>query len=258
MNLKTIIVEDEQENVDVLKHFLATYCSQVDVLETASSVSEAYRKITENQIDLIFLDIMLEEGTGFELLQLIKNKNIPVIFTTAYSEHALKAFKFSAVDYLLKPIQIDELVNAVEKVKQKFDKNQLESQLKILLSELAPQGKSNQDNDEFIAISMSDKIEFIKKNDILFLEADGKYTNFYLLGDKKIVSSKNLGEFEKLLSENDLFFRVHNTFIVNLNFIQKIEKTDGLVCIMTNKISIPISRRKKDDLFNRLKLSNNS
>lgn len=255
MHITTIIIEDEIENVNILKHFLNSYCSEIEVIDTASTVKEAYKKITKNNIDLIFLDIMLEDGTGFELLELIKNKNIPVIFTTAYSEHALKAFKYSAVDYLLKPIKIDELVNAVEKVKIKHNKNNLEEQLKTLIQELKESDKQIKNNDDFIAISMHNKIELIKKTNIVFLEADGKYCNFILLDNKKTISSKNLGEYEKLLFNDNSFFRVHNAYIVNLNQIKQVDKIDGYFCIMENEIKIPVSRRKKDDLLFRLKLN---
>lgn len=255
MKIKTLIVEDEQDNVDVLNHFLKSYCKQIEVVDSASSVKEAKAIIIQETIDLILLDIMLEDGTGFDLLELIKNEGIPVIFITAYNDFAIKAFKYSAVDYLLKPIQIEELVAAITKVEKQLGADNVKNQMQILMNHLAPD--SQEKDDDFIAIPMVEKIEFIKIDTISHLQADGKYSTFVLESGKSVVSSKNIGEYEKLLENNNSFIRVHNTFIVNLNFVSSISKVDGLFCVMKNKTNIPISRRKKEDLFVRLKIKNN-
>lgn len=248
MKINAIIVEDEQDNIDILNHFINSYCPSVKIIDIAMSVTSAKELISTSDIQLIFLDIMLEDGTGFELLDLIKKKNTQVIFITAFNKFAVKAFKYSAIDYLLKPLQIEELVTAVNKVEKRLTDHSMKDQLDILMNNLIPKKKE----DDFIAIPMVSKIEFIKTKNITYIEADGKYSTFKMENNDKIVSSKNIGEYEKTLNDNPHFFRVHNTFVVNLNFVSSIGKVDGLYCIMENGENIPISRRKKEDLFARL------
>ncbi len=250
--LKAIIVEDEQDNVDVLKHFLSSYCKQISLRGVAEDVQSALALISQHEIDLIFLDIMLAKGTGFDLLDNIKNKEIQVIFITAYNNYAINAFKYSAVDYLLKPLQIEELIASVEKAEQRIKQGAMKNQIEILMNKLHPEKSSNKD--EFIAIPTVEKIEFIEIKNINHIEADGTYTSFYLNDEKPVVSSKNLGEYDKMLADNNSFFRVHHKYIVNLRFVKSISKSDGVYCEMESGKLIPISRRRKDDLFKRLKL----
>lgn len=254
MAIKAIIVEDEQNNVEIIKHFVQSYCKQVEILGESGTVSGAQELVKEHQPDLIFLDIKLEEGTGFDLLEIIQEKSIQVIFITAYNEFAVKAFKYSAVDYLLKPLQIDQLVEAVNQAESRMSSNSVSNQMKILMNQLSGANELTKSEDDFIAIPMAEKIEFLKINEITSIQAEGKYSIFKMADGETIVSSKNIGEYEKTLSDNSLFFRVHNTYLVNLNYISSISKVDGLFCIMKSKETIPISRRKKDDLMVRLKI----
>lgn len=249
MNINAVIIEDEQSNVDILIHFLKTYCPQVTILGNAGAIPSAISLISSTKPDLIFLDVMLEDGTGFDLLDQIRPYIKNLIFITAYDDYALKAFRYSAIDYLLKPIQIDELIEAVKRVETKENEFPFQGKIDALLQQFSAQ----KSEEETIAISMVDKIEFIHTKDIVFLEADGKYSVFILENGKKLISSKNIGEYEKNLPVNK-FCRVHHGYLINTQQISSINKTDGLFCQMKNGAQIPISRRKKEELFAKLKI----
>ena len=250
--MKAIIVEDEMHNVAVLKHFLKKYCSQVEILGEATSVNTAFELVNNTKPDLIFLDIMLAQGTGFDLLGLIKDKEIQVIFITAYNNFALQAIKYSAIDYLLKPLQIEELEIAVEKAEKRLKTNTAKKQLEILIKKIAP--KNKKDDDNYLAISMTNKVEFIKIEDIIYIKADGKYSSFTIKNAEEVISSKNLGEYEKIFSDNNNFIRIHHSYIINTAHLERIQKENGLFCEMKNKEILPISRRKKEDLYKHLGL----
>lgn len=251
MSIKAVIIEDEKNNVDLLKHFVAEYCDDVQILGSAGRVDEAVELIKSVDPQIIFLDIVLEKGTGFDILDQLKELRAYIIFVTAFDEHAIRAFKCSAIDYLLKPLQIDQLVDAVDRAKKLIDDDHKRAQLEILLSEL----NNENEHKQTIAISMIDSIEIVKLNTLLYIEADGKYSSFHLMEKRRIVSSKNIGEYEKLLSrDNDQFVRVHNSFIVNTRLVESIQKRkDGLFCILTSGLEVPISRRKRDKLNEILK-----
>lgn len=252
MSIKAIIIEDEKNNVELLKHFIVEYCDDVKVQGTAARASDGIELIRAVRPQIIFLDIMLEQGTGFDILDEVKELNAHVIFITAFNEHAIRAFKYSAIDYLMKPLQIDQLVEAVDRAKKLLNDEGNRAQLEILISELKQEIGGN----DTIAISMIDRVEIISLNSILYIEADGKYSSFHLADEKRIVSSKNLGEYEKLLAqENNHLVRIHNSFIVNSRMIESIKKgEDGIYCILSDGSEIPVSRRKRDRLRELLKL----
>lgn len=241
---RVAIIEDEKHGVDILSHFLKTYCPSVEIVGTAGDLTSAQQLIKVESIDLIFLDIMLEDGTGFDLLDLVQERgNTQVVFVTAYNEYAIKAFKYSALDYILKPIEIGEIVAAIEKLSERKNISELEEQLSILKNEL----KSTNNKDKVIAISMIDKIEMVKLNELLYIEADGKYSKFYLTTGNTILSSKNIGEYEKLFSDSSepsTILRVHNSYLVNLDFVKSIKSKNGAFCEMKNDQLVPISRRR--------------
>ena len=173
-----------------------------------------------------------------------------IIFVTSYDEYAVKAFKFNAIDYLLKPLKIEELVEAVNKCYEDILKNAFTPKEQISQLDLSLQ---NKDALDFIAVSSVDKIDFLQLQDILYLKSDGRYTNFYLDDGTRVTSSKNLGEYEKILDLSH-FFRVHNSYIVNINHIKEIYKTDGGYCLMSSQDSIPIAKRRHDLFLKYLKL----
>lgn len=241
MSLKAIIVEDEKHSRETLKNLLEEFCTDIDVINSAVSVNEAVTKISELNPDVVFLDIELQTGTGFDVLTQLKDIKFEVIFTTAFEQYAIKAVKFSSLDYLLKPIDIEELQIAVEKAKQLKNQEVYKKQLETLMLNLKQQKpKLNK-----ICLATSDGFEFINVNDIIYCKAEGSYTTFILNNNAKLLVSKHLKEYENLLLEQ-YFMRVHNSFLINLKEVKKYIKADGGYIIMNNNDTVSISRSKKE------------
>ena len=209
--LSVIIVEDEFHSRETLKSFLKEYCPDVDVKDTAATVDEAIEKITHFRPDLVFMDIELQTGTGFDVLQKVRHLEFHLIFTTAFEHYAIKAIKFSSIDYLLKPIDLEELIVSVQKAKKLIESESRQNLLENLLSNMQSSSSENRK----ICLSTSEGVEFIPTKDILFCEANGSYTDFHLSDRRKLVVSKNLKEYENMLNDSN-FMRVHNSFLINL------------------------------------------
>ncbi len=248
MQVKAIIVEDELRSREFLNNLVKEYCPGVQVLAMAATVDEAIQAINTHKPELVFLDIELHTGTGFDVLESVEDTNFHVIFTTAYDHYAVKAIKFSAVDYLLKPIDVDELQSAVQKVSNKLSGNDQQA-LQVLLQNLRkPLG-----SDFSITLATSEGLEFVPLQQIIRLEASGPYTHFFLKEGKKIMVSKNLKEYELLLTEHH-FFRVHNSHIINMKEVKRMIKTDGGYAIMNDESMISISPKKKDEFMQQMGL----
>jgi two-component system LytT family response regulator len=248
MQVKAIIVEDELRSREFLNNLVKEYCPGVQVLAMAATVDEAIQAINTHKPELVFLDIELHTGTGFDVLESVEDTNFHVIFTTAYDHYAVKAIKFSAVDYLLKPIDVDELQSAVQKVSNKMSGNNQQA-LQVLLQNLRkPLG-----SDFSITLATSEGLEFVPLQQIIRLEASGPYTHFFLKEGKKIMVSKNLKEYELLLTEHH-FFRVHNSHIINMKEVKRMIKTDGGYAIMNDESMISISPKKKDEFMQQMGL----
>jgi two-component system LytT family response regulator len=249
--IEAIIVDDEESNLDLLEHFLTQYCTYVNIIGRATEKKDAVTIINTQKPELLFLDIQLKGDTGFEVLEELDYDSYRVIFVTAYNEYAVRAFKYNAIDYILKPLQIDELVNAVSKAfidieKDLFtNKMQLQMFSKFLLAE-------NHQLD-FVAIPFQDKVAFVKLETILYLKSEEGYTVFFLQNSPKKVSSKRLGEYEELLL-GDVFFRTHHSYIVNLKQVININKAMGNYCEMSNGALVPIARRRQEKLSRFLKI----
>ncbi len=241
---KTLIVDDDKKNIKLLEHFIETYCPNIKIVGKASTRKDAIKLINEKEPELIFMDIILDAGTGFDVLESIKHSKYKVIFVSSYSEYAIKAFKFNAIDYILKPIAIEELILAVNKAYE-----DIENELFTMPDQVHNLSGAFIQNIplDFIAISSINKIEFVKLKDIIYLNSEGRYTVFNLVNNQKIVASRNIGEFENIINEND-FFRIHNSYIINLKHVEKITKVDGNYCKMSNKESLPIARRRQEQL----------
>ena len=244
--LKSVIVEDEKNSRESLKNIIEEFIDGVEVVGMAASVEEGISVIEEVQPDLVFLDIELQTATGFDLLDRIENRNFEVIFTTAFEQYALKAIKISSLDYLLKPIDIDELQLAVNKYKHKPKEGDMEKKVQLLLNQI-----NNDDTPNKICLSTSDGFEFVDTENIVLCEANGSYTNFILKEGKQILVSKNLKEYENLLAGNR-FMRVHNSFLINLKEVKKYVKSDGGYIIMNNAKEISISPRRKDEFMQKM------
>jgi len=246
--LKAIIVDDEEKNREGLARMIDQFCHDVAVVGKAESASAAKKAIQEHQPDLVFLDIEMPGGNGFSLLEEMPNPNFQVIFTTAHADYAIKAIKFAALDYLLKPININELKTAVEKAIINMNAAQDGSLLKKKIEVLKDNRKNEGFDFEKIALPTSDGIDFYKISEILRCEADRAYCKFHMLNGQKVVVSKPLKEFEDLLEECN-FFRVHKSNMINLNQIKKYVKGKGGYLILSDDSHVDVSVRRKEALM---------
>lgn len=212
--LRTIVIDDEKRSRDALCNYLFEYCGDVDIITTASSVKSAFRAIKKFNPDLIFLDVEMADGTGFDLLGMFKKIGFKTIFITAYSEYAVKAFRFSAVDYLLKPVKIEELIEAVERVSYLDAKENDNQNLRVLLNNLRSEPLT-----DTIVIPHLKGFEVLKVNEIIFCQAEGYCTNLFDTQNRKVVSSKNLKHFSELLEDHN-FIRVHHSYLVNISHVK--------------------------------------
>lgn len=234
--IKAVIIDDIQEAITVLTSDLQTYCKNIEVIGSANGVVSGAKKIKELKPDLVFLDIQMPDGTGFDLLEIIGEADFKLIFTTASDEFAIKAFKFSAIDYLLKPIDPDDLMKAVEKVEHQHNPT---SRLELL--------KGNLENQKKIALNTVDKIHIVQIEDVIRLESDINYTRFYFKDGSKLMVTKTLKEFDKMLSDHS-FIRIHQSHLVNTSFIKEYTKQDGKL-VLKNGDRISVSSRKKSTLM---------
>jgi len=242
MELRAIIVEDEENNRETLKNMLNEFCMDVTIVGEAESVEAAVAVISKEKPDVIFLDIEIKSGTGFDVLNLTSNLNFEVIFTTAFDQFAIKAMKFSSLDYLLKPIDLEELQNAIEKARSRKNQALYKKQLETLMLNL----KHEKPKLNKICLSTSDGLDFIEVDTILYCKANGSYTTFVIDNKKDILVSRHLKEYVSLFNDHD-FMRVHNSFLVNLKNIDKFVRNDGGYVLMKNGDRVNISRSKKDE-----------
>lgn len=237
--LKAIVVDDEKPSREVLSNYLRDYCEDIQVVAKASSVKSAYKAIRKHNPDLLFLDIELGDGKGFDLLTKFEKTDFKIIFVTAYSEFAIKAFRVNAVDYLLKPVKIDELKAAVEKAKtlnsNHFDSEQIATLIKNISSSSSQQ--------QTITIPHIKGFDVLKISEIIMCRADGYCTEFYLTGKRKFLSSKNLKNYETLLSGRN-FIRTHHSFLVSLDHVCSYTKYGEIVLTEGNKASLGDSNKK--------------
>ena len=242
--IKVVILDDEQNAVDTLKWKVEKFCQDVEVIQTFTDPIDALLYLQTTTIDLLFIDIEMPKLNGFELLQRIDNIEFDVVFTTAYDEFGIRAIKFSALDYLLKPIQPQELVKSIEKHKSKQTNQITSDQLKVLFSNIKEEDKSPIK----IALSTKESIEFVKPEDIIACASDSNYTMVYLSNSKKKLISKTLKEFDELLREFH-FFRAHHSHLVNIKHIKEYVRSEGGYLVMSNDLHVPVARSKKDELL---------
>lgn len=248
--LNAIIVDDEVQSRETLERMLVNFCPEVEILGKAASVAEALPLIDEKQPNVVFLDIEMPGGNGFTLLEHYEEFPFEVIFTTAHDLYAINAIKFSALDYLLKPVNIRELQEAVKRAEKKVgEKSEDDRRQKIdaLKSNLA-QGEQQFTK---IALPTSEGIDFIEIDNVIRVEAERSYSNFHLKGRKKIMVSKPLSEYEALLEACN-FFRVHKSHMINLNHLEKYVKGKGGYVIMNDDSHVDVSIRRKDSLLQRI------
>lgn len=248
-NIKAAIVDDELSNINILKTILEHQCAEVEVVWEADNLNDAVAKIKNNNLDVLFLDIEMPPHNSFRLLELLPQIDFEIIFVTAYQEYALQAIKMAALDYLLKPIKAVEVKAAIEKVKasKKGRFNELANVIKEYFS-----SSNTQQGFSKIVINVLDGYEVIDIGNIICVEGLDGYTKIKLVNNVSHVVSKSLREYEEILSEKG-FYRVHKSFLININHVVKIIKGLAPAVIMSDGTNIPISTRKKDEFFTQLK-----
>ncbi|OJJ14369.1 hypothetical protein BKI52_43610 [marine bacterium AO1-C] len=246
--MKTLIIDDNEHAQESLEELLQAYCPQLTLTGKAANIQEGKALIEQASPELVFLDVEMPTGTGFDLLHQLSTIDFKVIFTTAHEKYALKAIKFSALDYLLKPIDAQELVEAVEKAQQGTSENALEFKMETLFQNLA-----NGQTDQKILLRDKYGFQVTPVKDIIRLEADRNYTYFYIKDQKPILVSKSLKDYEKLLPAEQ-FFRCHKSHLVNLNYLLRYDRKDDDLLIFQDGSKVPISRRKLEILLEKVKL----
>jgi len=240
--MKAAIVDDEINNINNLVALLKTYCPDVELVGTASNATDALSLIRANQIDLLFLDVQMPGQSGFDLLVELHDHSFEVIFVTAFDKYAIKAIKYSALDFLLKPIDISELVAAVAKAGQKDERKYSARQVENLLINL---GKPKAGMEQ-IALQLLNEIRFVQLSQIRYCKSENNYTIFLLANDEKIIVSKGIYEFQDLLP-TDIFIRCHQSYLVNRNYVKSFHSKDGAWHLeMNDHSTIPVSRSRKD------------
>lgn len=246
---KVFLVDDEQKSVDTLTKVLLTFFEGVAVVGTANTVEEAFEGISASKPDLVFLDIEMGKESGFQLLERFDQIDFKVAFVTAHEEFALKAIKFSALDYLIKPASIQELKTVLEKVGSSAKPEGDQQKIKHMFGNFLIGNKS----EHKITLAVAEGYEFIPVKNILYLRAEGSYTDFYLTNGNKLTTSKNLKFFEGVL-EGYGFYRIHNSTVINLTYIKRFNRTAGGSVVMENEEEFSISKSRKDEFMEVLSL----
>ncbi len=244
---KAVIIDDEKNAQKALKNIIEEYCDSIEIIDLADSVETGVKLITDSNPDIVFLDIDMQDGTGFDLLNQLKKRDFSLIFCTAHNEFAIKAFRYNAIDYILKPLDIQEIISATDKAIANISLHQKNISIDNLLSFYQNKGKTN---DKIILKTLSD-IFIISINDIYHCESEGGYTTFYTTDNKKITVSKNLKEYEAILKPHN-FFRTHQSHLINLDYVERLHKTEGAYIVMKNGSKIAISTRKKQTFIDAL------
>lgn len=239
--IRTLIIDDEKNNRQMIADMLKKHIPHVTVIAEAEGVKTGLAAIRRDHPDLVLLDIRMEDGNAFDLLKQLGNIDFKIIFITAYEEYALKAIKFSALDYLLKPVALEELQQAIAKVEKQISRD-----LNIKLSELTHNLKPNEK--KRIVLHTAEKLQLISVREIIRCEAERNYTMFFLENGKKMIVSSPMKDYEDILSEQG-FFRTHKSHLINLAFVDAYMKSDGGYVVLNDGTSLPVSVRKKNQLI---------
>lgn len=240
--MRTVIIDDEAKSRQTLHNFIRKYAPALEVIGEADCVEKAVKLIESEKPELVFLDIQMPDGTGFDLLGQVMFNDFKLIFCTSYDQYAVKAFRFSAIDYLLKPLDPDIFIAAIKKISQE-NESQIKEKLEVL--------NTNKNNFSRIALHSADGINLVNIDDIIRCESNVNYTKFILKDQSNILVTKTLKEYDEMLS-NQGFIRIHKSFLVNINHVNKYIKGDGGWVLMSDDAKIMVSRRKKDQLMEAL------
>ena len=247
--LKAIIIDDEARSRKALQIALSDYCPSVQIADIVETAEKGIAAIIKQKPDIVFLDVQMPGMSGFDLLSHFPEIDFDIVFITAHDHYAIKAIRFSALDYLLKPIQIDELMAAVKKAEEKKNNRHTNWQYKSLFENV----RSSPNASGSIAVPTGDGLLFVKKHDIIRCEAEGNYVLIYQAGKEKMLITKTLGDIESMLDPKE-FLRVHNSHLVNLAHIKKYVKGEGGYVIMSDNSTVDVSRRKKEDFMQMLNI----
>lgn len=248
MAVRAVLVDDEQNNIDNLLHLLQKHCRDVDVVATASSADEAESVINAQNPDLLFLDVQMPGRSGFDLLKALPQSSFEIIFVTAYDHYGIQAVKFSAIDYLLKPINVDELKAAVEKAVIKIGGQRQNRRLENLLH-LLQQGR--QRDEHRIALPTQKETRFVKTAEIVRCESSNNYTTFYFAGGEKLLVAKPIFEYEELLADYG-FIRCHQSHLINRRYVKSWVKEDGGYLLLENGAQVPVSRQRREKVLQQM------
>jgi two-component system, LytTR family, response regulator len=249
--ITAVLIDDEKHLRDGMKRLLELYGQEISIVGEAESVKTGILALEKHKPQVVFLDINLTDGTGFDILENLSKKEkitSQIIFVTAHEQYALKAFRFSALDFLLKPVDPEELQKTIEKIKEALKKNSSFDHIDLLLENI----RKKVDNFKRIALSTQDGIHLFEVSDIIRCESEDNYTKFYIKNHKPLLISKTLKEYEELLSEHN-FERIHQSHLINLSYLKSYIKNDGGYVIMADNTNLPIAQRKKDRLQEILK-----
>jgi two-component system LytT family response regulator len=245
LHTKVLIIDDENRTRDLISKMIQSFDFNLQVFSLGENVQTAIQAIEKVQPDIVFLDIQMPDGTGFDVLKSLKDKKFEVIFITAHEEYAITAIKFSALDYLLKPVDPEELRNAIEKALKTIEIKEQESQFEALQNNILPNSKKR------LVLKTHESVFVVELEQIIRCEADKNYTTFFLTSGKKIVVSKTLKEYEILLSAYN-FLRVQQSHLINLDFIERYDKANGGIVVMKDGAEVPLSNAKREQFFNML------
>lgn len=239
---KALIIDDENRTRELIAKMITSFGFDIEAIPAGENVQSGIKAIEEIKPDIVFLDIQMPDGTGFDVLRSVKNKNFEVVFITAHEEFAIKAIKFSALDYLLKPIDPSELRAAVERAIQAVDDKKEDSQFEALQNNIQPNQKRR------LVLKTQESVYVVELHEIIRCEADRNYTSFFLVGGKKILVSKTLKEYETLLSSHN-FLRVQQSHLINLDYVDRYDKGNGGSVVMKDGSEVPLSPAKRDIFF---------
>jgi two-component system, LytTR family, response regulator len=242
--LKAILIDDEENSISSLKEKLLTHCPQVKIIACCDNAAKGIEAIDNLQPDIVFLDIEMPVMNGFLMLQQLTYKNFELIFSTAYDHYAIKAIRFSALDYLVKPIEIDDLKTAVNKAEEKRNHSYPNPQIELLVEQLI----SKKNNFSRIAIPTIEGLQFIRVEDIIYLEASSNYTHIFSTEKKKYIVSRTLKDFEDMLP-TETFLRIHNSYIINKNYVEKYIRGEGGQVVLSNNVTLDVAKRKKSEFL---------
>ena len=242
--LKVAIIDDEEHVREALTNMLKLYLNSLEWVESFSTVDSAVNFIKHHKIDVLLLDINVGKENGFSIFKHFPTPDFKVIFVTAYQQYAIEAFRFSAIDYLLKPVDPDKLVEAVGRANDLIDKEKMFLKIDSLLHNLNIQQKTKKK----MVLKTSDSIHVVNPEEIMYCEADGSYTRFHLADGSRIMVTKTLGAYEEVL-ETGNFLRIHQTYLLNLDYLKRFDKAEGGRVILKDGTSLPVASRKKEQLL---------